>query len=1086
MSKIRNLFAGFICLVLALVCLASCITVSPKEAAKTQAESDAQDVLNKLVWDEEDRTAIVSSLTFATSNKNYPGVTISWTSSEEDLISTTGKVNRPNSDDERNVLVGEDLLATVIITATVVAEYTWEENGTQTATTEPIAKQFEFTVLAKPEGTDVGTIEDVKLRAWNYIYVEQGVDKALVSNNTITYNVMLSGVITAKLNADGATKGFMLHDGTDGIYVYGDNTKFNVGDSVEVIGGIYSYYGSLQVGSNVSVSKSSEKFTVPAYKEVTPQAWEDQNKGLGDDVIGHLGGDLYKVEGYLTASYNATTKDEFCITDANTGEVSWIYYKSYNADMKAELEKFVGKYVKVTGTGYDRDSRIVKNHLLWDGGIEEAAAPVVDDETKANVLLSQITLKDSYDADFDLNANGVWEVVSGTGVEIVEGVAKVTRADADQVVVLKVTVTVGEAVVSKELTVTIKAIVKETPKHAGTKEDPYTVSDALLVAGGLENQALTETVYAVGTIVSIKEVSAQYGNGTFNISDGKQEIIVYRAKYLNNEKFTSEDQIKVGDVVLICGQLTNYNGTLEFNSGCYIDSFVEEELPVEGDGSKENPYTVEQALEICAGLGDKELTEQVYVVGTISSIKEVSAQYGNATFNMGDLVVYRAKYLNNEKFTSEDQIKVGDVVLVCGQLTNYSGTLEFNSGCYIDSFFGEDTPVKPEPPVVEPTEGLKAGQAYKLQLVQPKAGKTVYFTGAMNGYYYATSEDINAGVDVYAEVVEGGYNLYFLDAQGVKHYMGVVVSGTHVNAVFDQEKTVYSYDAELKTVFVTIEGEKYLLGTRNDNTYLTIGANKASYDPFYVTFVVAGEPSEHEHNFVDGECSCGEKDPNYQPPAAGEYTVAEALKLADNANVVVKGTVDSVEAWNDQYQNMSFTLKDSTGELYVYRCSTKVALGDIVTLTGVMATYYENRQIAQGSTCVITGHDDSYDKETEGAKITFDNVSKRTTFTTELQVWEENGIKVTNNKSASTSAVADYAAPARFYKSSQLIIEAEKAFTKITFKTNSKNFSADFTVEGAKVTVSGTTCVIEFTEAVTSFEIAELPYQVRVDYLILE
>ena len=807
MSKIRNLFAGFICLVLALVCLASCITVSPKEAAKTQAESDAQDVLNKLVWDEEDRTAIVSSLTFATSNKNYPGVTISWTSSEEDLISTTGKVNRPNSDDERNVLVGEDLLATVIITATVVAEYTWEENGTQTATTEPIAKQFEFTVLAKPEGTDVGTIEDVKLRAWNYIYVEQGVDKALVSNNTITYNVLLSGVITAKLNADGATKGFMLHDGTDGIYVYGDNTKFNVGDSVEVIGGIYSYYGSLQVGSNVSVSKSSEKFTVPAYKEVTPQAWEDQNKGLGDDVIGHLGGDLYKVEGYLTASYNSTTKDEFCITDANTGEVSWIYYKSYNADMKAELEKFVGKYVKVTGTGYDRDSRIVKNHLLWDGGVEEATAPVVDDETKANVLLSQISLKDTYEEDFDLNANGVWEVVSGTGVEIAEGVAKVTRADADQVVVLKVTVTVGEAVVSKELTVTIKAIVKETPKHAGTKEDPYTVSDAVLVAGGLGNQELTETVYAVGTIVSIKEVSAQYGNGTFNISDGKQEIIVYRAKYLNNEKFTSEDQIKVGDVVLICGQLTNYNGTLEFNSGCYIDSFVEEELPVEGDGSKENPYTVEQALEICAGLGDKELTEQVYVVGTISSIKEVSAQYGNATFNMGDLVVYRAKYLNNEKFTSEDQIKVGDVVLVCGQLTNYSGTLEFNSGCYIDSFVGEDTPVKPEPPVVEPAEGLKEGQAYKFQLVQPKAGKTVYFTGAMSSYYYATSEDINAGVDVYAEVVEGGYNLYFLDAQGVKHYMGIIADNGHVNAVFDKEKTVFTYDAELKTVVAVVDGD---------------------------------------------------------------------------------------------------------------------------------------------------------------------------------------------------------------------------------------------------------------------------------------
>ena len=581
MSKKRNLFAGLICFLFAFVCLVSCVgvTLSPELAAKQQAETDAQEVLSKLVWDDEDRTAIVSSLIFTTQNKNYPGVTISWSSSEEDIIDTNGKVNRPDSDDPRNVLVGEDLLATVVITATVVAEYSWEDNGTQSASTEPITKQFTFTVLAKPEGTDTGTIEDVKLRAWNYIYVEQGVDKALVSNSSITYNVLLSGVVTAKLNADGATKGFMLHDGTDGIYVYGDNTKVNVGDSVEVIGGVYSYYGSLQVGSNVSVSKSNVKVTLPEYKEVTPQAWEDQNKGLGDEVIGHLGGDLYKVEGYLTASYNATTKDEFCITDAYTGETSWIYYKSYNAEMKAQLEAYVGKYVKVTGLGYDRDSRIVKNHLLWDGGIEEATAPVVDDQTKANVLLSQISLLATYEEDFDLNPAGVWEVVSGTGVEIVDGVAKVTRADEEQTVVLKVTVTVGEATASKELTVAIKAIVKETPKHAGTKEDPYTVSDAVLVAGGLADKEVTETVYAYGTVKEITDLSLSYGNATFTITDGTKDIIVFRAKYLNNEKFTSEDQLKVGDVVVIVGQLTNYGGTLEFNSGCYIDSFGDGQTP---------------------------------------------------------------------------------------------------------------------------------------------------------------------------------------------------------------------------------------------------------------------------------------------------------------------------------------------------------------------------------------------------------------------------------------------------------------------------------------------------------------------------
>ena len=927
MSKKRNLFAGLICFLFALVCLVSCVgvTLSPELAAKQQAETDAQEVLSKLVWDDEDRTAVVSSLVFTTQNKNYPGVTISWSSSEEDIIDTNGKVNRPDSDDPRNVLVGEDLLATVVITATVVAEYSWEDNGTQSASTEPITKQFTFTVLAKPEGTDTGTIEDVKLRAWNYIYVEQGVDKALVSNSSITYNVLLSGVVTAKLNADGATKGFMLHDGTDGIYVYGENTKINVGDSVEVIGGVYSYYGSLQVGSNVSVSKSNVKVTLPEYKEVTPQAWEDQNKGLGDEVIGHLGGDLYKVEGYLTASYNATTKDEFCITDAYTGETSWIYYKSYNAEMKAQLEAYVGKYVKVTGLGYDRDSRILKNHLLWDGGIEEATAPVVDDQTKANVLLSQISLLATYEEDFDLNPAGVWEVVSGTGVEIVDGVAKVTRADEEQTVVLKVTVTVGEATASKELTVAIKAIVKETPKHAGTKEDPYTVSDAVLVAGGLADKEVTETVYAYGTVKEITDLSLSYGNATFTITDGTKDIIVFRAKYLNNEKFTSEDQLKVGDVVVIVGQLTNYGGTLEFNSGCHIDSFGAVDAPVEGDGSKENPYSVEQALEICAALGDKELTEQVYVIGTISSIKEVSTSYGNATFNLGDLVVFRAKYLNNEKFTSEDQIKVGDVVVIVGQLTNYGGTLEFNSGCYIDSFGDGQTP---EPPVHEHVfvEGkCECGEVdpnYEAPVSSDKVEVTADNLGL--GAYADGSKEVGGVQFDFVELGSYGNGIQWRNKTKASSLWNVTALAkpiAKIELVYNAAKATYSNANALKIQFGTdssVASYSTFLSTENGVTNYTITPDAQTYT--YVKFtinitysmyfdsitiyyvdgdVVTPEPPVHEHVFVEGKCECGEVDPDYvapQPPVAeGEKVELNPEVLGLDAYADGSKTVDGVQ-----------------------------------------------------------------------------------------------------------------------------------------------------------------------------------------------
>lgn len=56
--------------------------------------------------------------------------------------------------------------------------------------------------------------------------------------------------------------------------------------------------------------------------------------------------------------------------------------------------------------------------------------------------------------------------------------------------------------------------------------------------------------------------------------------------------------------------------------------------------------------------------------------------------------------------------------------------------------------------------------------------------------------------------------------------------------------------------------------------------------------------------------------------------------------------------------------------------------------------------------------------------ITFDNKSKRTSFTTSQQVWTENGITLTNDKASSTNNVADYYKPLRCYKGSNVKIEA--------------------------------------------------------------
>lgn len=100
------------------------------------------------------------------------------------------------------------------------------------------------------------------------------------------------------------------------------------------------------------------------------------------------------------------------------------------------------------------------------------------------------------------------------------------------------------------------------PSGSGTKDDPYNVAAALQKVTALAAGEQTEPIYVKGTIKSIKDVeTAQYGNANYYITDdGSNEIYIFQSYYLGNKKFTSEDQIKVGDEVVIYGPFTNYMG----------------------------------------------------------------------------------------------------------------------------------------------------------------------------------------------------------------------------------------------------------------------------------------------------------------------------------------------------------------------------------------------------------------------------------------------------------------------------------------------------------------------------------------------
>ena len=113
------------------------------------------------------------------------------------------------------------------------------------------------------------------------------------------------------------------------------------------------------------------------------------------------------------------------------------------------------------------------------------------------------------------------------------------------------------------------------------------------------------------------------------------------------------------------------------------------------------------------------------------------------------------------------------------------------------------------------------------------------------------------------------------------------------------------------------------------------------------------------HSYENGICgTCGGTDPDHY----FAVTIPEALEKDDGAKVEVSGTVCEATSWNEQYGNMNVTIVDANGnKLYIYRLSTKVELGDIITVKGAMATHNDSRQIGQGATAVVNGHDDSYD-----------------------------------------------------------------------------------------------------------------------------
>lgn len=189
--------------------------------------------------------------------------------------------------------------------------------------------------------------------------------------------------------------------------------------------------------------------------------------------------------------------------------------------------------------------------------------------------------------------------------------------------------------------------------------------------------------------------------------------------------------------------------TIETTSvaGTYMGlSVVVEDITVTyAPGTQDNPYTVAQArAAIDAGTG---LTG-VYATGIVSEIvTPYSSQYHNISYNISSdglttndqLQAYRGKSYNGDNFTSEDDIQVGDIVVVYGNLKKYNDIYEFDANNQLVSLIRK---------VATPTFSPIAGDV--------AAGTEVTIACATNGatiYYTTDGTDPTTSSNVYSEPI---------------------------------------------------------------------------------------------------------------------------------------------------------------------------------------------------------------------------------------------------------------------------------------------------------------------------------------------
>ena len=1009
----------------------------------------------------------------------------------------------------------------------------------------------------------------------------------------------VKGVVTV---VDGSN--YYVQDATGAICVRlaTNTTEIKLGDTIIGTGTRADYNGMPQLGSATFEKSSGLKLKA---KETTIDALTTADICTYVTIKGLTITEVFDNNGQYSTP-NVT------VQDANGNSIQ--IYKAAIAKNGDQWAFAVGDEIDFTGAvGVFKETLQLRNTLTTEI-VDAGSAPVVPEEPEDPEQPEIVDIATALAATTgDFTVKGVVTVVDGSNYYVQDATGAICVRLAEKTDEIKLGDTIigtgaradyngmpqlGSATFEKSSGLTLKA--KETTIDALTTADICTY----VTIKGL-------------TITEVFDNNGQYSTPNLKVQDANGKAIeIYKAAV---EKTDGKWAFAVGDVIDFTGAVGVFKDTLQLRNTLTSEIVLAGTAPEQPD-EPEKPEDPETSLEVV----DDPVVEEAYKFGMVQANVEnkvfyiTGAMEGYYMATTEDAAAAADVYLEQATdgyylYTKVDGAKKYINMVVSG--THVNGAFEDTAatlytydeesktviatvegapywfGTRNDKSFTTVGPCKTEyegfycqfyteqseepetPAAPSVVEKPVTEEAYKFGMVQANVeNKLFYITGAMEGYYMATTEDAAAAADVYLEATPNGYYLY-TEVDGAKKYINMVVSGTHVNGAFeDAAATVYTYDEDSKTVIATVEGAPYWFGTRNDKSFTTVGPCKTEYEGFYCQFYAtqggSQTPSEPEQpelpeGAVTVETALAAEE--------GEFTVMGVVTVVDSSNyyvqdatggicvrlaektdeiklgdtiigtgtradynglpqldkatfekseeaielkakettidaltekdictyVTIKGlTVTEVFDNNGQYSTPNLTVKDEKGNsIQIYKAAVvkengawTVKVGDIIDYTGSVGIHKETLQLRNTETTeiVITGAaevpeetpDVPQEPTGESVKISFADVANRTDLSTTKQVWQQNGITVTNEKTGDSSEIVDYSNPARFYKYSKLTIACSGMKTLVVNCRYEDNAQALLTVanamSGVTATINGTVVTIQLSAAADSFVIDSL------------